>query len=232
MKINPEDVLALGAVSGRIGAHVFVRKGDTSYTRKFVKPANPRTAQQMFTRKLFKELSDMWDFKLSSAQREAWSFFSKTRAISKYGLNAFEKINHLPWLMGLSVKKDPPVNDSPPSILYVNCEAHTPAQKVFSFLVDYRNAFIFVKSSFPVRPSIHFPRKNLFALLERPEPPCNIAKFYCIRGRYTCVDLSLQYQWRFGRSGIPGQRVFYRFVAVDPETNLQSSPMYCDYLLK
>jgi hypothetical protein len=80
-------------VSGRVGGMVYVVRKDTNFVRKWVKPADPKTAAQRRCRKRFAMLMRTWQ-SLPEEYKAAWRNYvvAKKKGIG-LGHNAFISVN-------------------------------------------------------------------------------------------------------------------------------------------
>jgi hypothetical protein len=206
---------------GKIGGHVASKNRGGAYLRTKVTPVNGQTSFQNGVRNLFTALSQEWRA-LTEEQRLAWNAavadYQRTNIFgdthSPTGFNLFQRLNNNLTNVGGTVIPTPllPAAVSPVSASSLTAVSGTQSMSLVLNAELDDNTAVKVFATAPVSAGKSFV-KSQYRQISVLAPEAT-----------TPVNLLSAYQDKFGSTGIAGQKIFVKVVAINFTTGQEGTP--------
>ena len=211
---------------GKIGGHVASKNRACAYLRTKVTPVNPQTAYQLGVRNRFTNFSQQWAG-LTQAQRDAWNAavasFARTNIfgdlVNPSGFNLFQRLNNNRSLMGLAQLNTPPA----PAAVGVVVQESVAAGIALGTIV------VTLSANVPAATQV-----KVYATPPTPEGKSFVKNQFRLIGMLaaataTPVDITTDYEARFGDWDTVDQKIFVKMIAVNEATGQEGTPseVYC-----
>jgi hypothetical protein len=206
---------------GKIGGHVASKNRGGAYLRTKVTPVNAQTSFQNGVRNLFTSLSQAWRG-LTEEQRAAWNAavadYQRTNIFgdthSPTGFNLYQRLNNNLITIGEDALDVPPLPSAVGEVVATGLLVTSDIPSMSLVLAGEVPAQTAVKvfATAPVSAGKSFV-KSEYRQISVLAPAAT-----------TPVDLKPAYVAKFGSTGISGQKIFVKVVAVNSATGQEGTP--------
>lgn len=219
MKTNFGAIVVAGI--GKLGGQVFSRSNAGTVLKRKMSPVNRASQLQLNVRTRMSVISNAWR-SLSESQRILWNAFANDRSYTNdfgltvhlSGFGMFCKVNTNRASISLSMLLTPPVETNLYQISQVSALSLSGDQIILITIAPTIPANVLIKiyASSSINPGISkfYGVYNLIGYIDASYP-------------YP-IDISTMYLNKFKAIGAPGQKIFFKFIAIDQISGLESQP--------